>query len=184
MGTLMLTGRIALISFTAAALFAAADCPCDPSRPETMSLRQCSLCTEAEKQPAGVRVFILKDINPRKPNRYIALPRKHGNHLHHLHEMSAEERAELWTAAIARSKELWGDEWGVAYNGEKVRTQCHAHVHIGKVLKGIETSNFIVVSNPSQIPAPPGEGLWVHGDGKGGMHVHLGEQITETALLR
>ena len=149
-----------------------------------MKVRQCSLCNEAEKQPGDVRVFILKDISPRKPNRYIALPKKHGSELHHLHEMSLEDRTELWRAAIEKSKELWGEEWGVAYNGEKVRTQCHTHVHIGKILKGIETKNFIVISKPSQIPAPPGEGLWIHGDGNGRMHVHLGEQTTETALLR
>ena len=33
---------------------------------------------------------------------------------------------------------MWGDEWGVAYNGERVRTQCHMHLHIGKLLHGIE----------------------------------------------
>jgi diadenosine tetraphosphate (Ap4A) HIT family hydrolase len=149
-----------------------------------MKLRQCSLCNEAEKQPADVRIFILKDINPRKPNRYIALPRKHGDELHHLHEMSLAERTELWNTAIEKAKELWADEWGVAYNGEKVRTQCHTHVHIGKILKGIETDNFIVVKKVSEIPAPPGEGLWIHADGNNAMHVHLGEQTTETALLR
>jgi diadenosine tetraphosphate (Ap4A) HIT family hydrolase len=131
-----------------------------------------------------VRVFILKDISPRKPNRYLALPRKHGSALHHLHDMTKDERTQLWAAAIAKAKELWGEEWGVAYNGEQVRTQCHTHIHIGKILKGIETKNFIVIRHPSQIPAPPGEGLWIHGDGKGRMHVHLGEQTTETALLR
>jgi hypothetical protein len=149
-----------------------------------MKARQCSLCNEAEKQPQTVRMFFLKDINPRKPNRMLVLPRKHGDALHHLHEMTAEERTELWTAAIAKANELWGGEWGLAYNGEKVRTQCHTHVHIGRIIKGIETDNFIVISNPSEIPAPPGEGLWIHGDGQGRMHVHLGEQTTETALFR
>lgn len=148
-----------------------------------MKARQCSLCNEAEKSSPDAPVFFLKDINPRKPNRWLALPRQHGSGLHHLHELSPEVRTALWTAAIARAKELWGDEWGIAYNGEKVRTQCHAHVHIGKLLKGIETQNFIVISKPSEIPAPPGEGLWIHPAGNG-MHVHLGEQTTETALLR
>jgi diadenosine tetraphosphate (Ap4A) HIT family hydrolase len=147
-----------------------------------MSVRQCSLCKEAEKQPHAA-VFFLKDINPRKPNRWLALPRAHREGMHHLHEMSQEERAELWTAAIVKAKELWGDEWGIAYNGSKVRTQCHAHVHIGKLLKGIETGNFIVVRRASEIPAPHGEGMWVHPVGNK-LHVHLGEQTTETALLR
>lgn len=148
-----------------------------------MKARQCSLCNEAEKQSSGVEVFFLKDINPRKPNRWLALPRQHGSGLHHLHDLSPEVRTALWTAAITRAKELWGEDWGIAYNGEKVRTQCHSHVHIGKLLKGIETQNFIVISKPSQIPAPPGEGLWIHPAGNR-MHVHLGEQTTETALLR
>ena len=180
----MWPARIALILLTAAAVFGATECACDPAKPESMTARQCSLCNEAERQAAGTKVFLLKDINPRKPNRYLALPRPHGSSLHHLHDMSPEDRAELWAAAIAKSKELWGDDWGVAYNGEKVRTQCHTHVHIGKIMTGIETKNFIVVSKPSQIPAPPGEGLWIHGDGQGKMHVHLGEQTTETALMR
>jgi diadenosine tetraphosphate (Ap4A) HIT family hydrolase len=161
----------------------AADCACDPAIPETMTARQCSLCSEAEKQPRETEVFFLKDINPRKPNRWLALPRAHGDALHHLHEMPVPARTRLWTAAIEKAKAMWGDEWGLAYNGEKVRTQCHTHVHIGKLLKGIETGKFVVISKPSQIPAPPGEGLWIHPAGKK-LHVHLGEQTTETVLLR
>jgi hypothetical protein len=148
-----------------------------------MSLRACSLCIEAERHPTTEAVFFLKDINPRKPNRWLALPRAHGPGPHHLHEMSPEQRTALWTAAIAKAKELWGDDWGLAYNGAKVRTQCHGHIHIGKLLKGIETINVITVAGPSKIPAPPHEGLWVHPVG-GRLHVHLGEQLTETTLLK
>jgi diadenosine tetraphosphate (Ap4A) HIT family hydrolase len=164
-------------------LGAAVDCACDPAQPETLKLRQCSLCNEAEKQAQDVEVFFLKDINPRKPNRWLALPRKHGTGSHHLHDLTLKERTALWTAAINKARELWGDDWGVAYNGEQVRTQCHLHVHIGKILKGIETTNFIVISKPSEIPAPEGEGLWLHQAGDK-IHVHMGEQTTETALLR
>lgn len=175
--------RLVVLLLVSLCLQAATECDCDPARPETLKARQCSLCNEAEKQPEGVEVFFLKDINPRKPNRWLALPRKHGSGLHHLHDLSHKERTALWTAAIAKAKKLWGDEWGVAYNGEKVRTQCHTHIHIGKILKGIETNRFIVIRKPSEIPAPEGEGLWIHGAGDK-MHVHLGEQTTETALLR
>ena len=52
-----------------------------------MKRRQCSLCREAEKQPADQSIFFLKDINPRKPNRWLALPRAHFGGLHHLHDM-------------------------------------------------------------------------------------------------
>lgn len=163
--------------------FAAVNCDCDPAKPETLEARQCSLCREAEKHPLESRVFLLKDNNPRKPNRWLALPRAHGTTNHPIHDMSPEARTQLWTAAIGKAKELWGDDWGVAYNGDTVRTQCHAHLHIGKLLRGIENTKFIVVSRPSQIPAPPFEGIWVHGQG-GKIHVHLGEQTTETVLLR
>ena len=149
-----------------------------------MSARQCSLCGEAEKQPAAPGVFFLKDINPRKPNRTLALPRKHSDNLHSLAEMAPAERTQLWTAAIARAKELWGADWAVAYNGDKVRTQCHTHVHIGKLLPGVEAGTFVEVAKVEDIPAPPGDGVWVHAVANGKMHAHTGEQITETVLLR
>jgi diadenosine tetraphosphate (Ap4A) HIT family hydrolase len=169
----------------AGSLFAATECACDPAAPDTMRLRQCSLCNEAEKHPPDTEIFFLKDINPRKPNRWLALPRHHGTGLHHLHDLPPKVRTALWTAAIRKAKELWGEEdWGVAYNGEKVRTQCHTHVHIGKLLKGVEYGRFIMIRKPSEIPAPDGEGVWVHPAGNGRMHVHLGEQTTETTLLR
>lgn len=158
-------------------------CECDAGQPASMAARQCSLCTEAEKAPAG-DFFYLRDANPRKQNRWLVLPRRHGPGNHHLHEMTPLERTTLWTAAIAKGRELWGDDWGAAYNGAKVRTQCHAHIHIGKLLKGVERDvNVITVDSPSQIPAPKFEGVWIHPVGNR-LHVHLGEQTTETALLR
>jgi CDP-diacylglycerol pyrophosphatase len=174
---------IALAALGAMKASAATECACDPQKPKTMAVRQCSLCREAEKQPAEQTIFFLKDINPRKPNRWLALPRAHGSGLHHLHDLSHESRTALWSAAIEKAKSMWGDDWGVAYNGEKVRTQCHTHIHIGKLMPHIETNHFIVISKPSQIPAPAGEGLWIHPAGNK-LHVHLGEQTTETALMR
>lgn len=162
---------------------AGVDCPCDPSNLESLKARQCSLCSEAEKQPVDSHVFFLKDINPRKPNRWLALPRAHADGPHNLHEMSRADQARLWKAAIAKAKELWGDDWGLAYNSVTVRTQCHAHIHIGKLLQGIETNNKIVVNGPAEIPLRENEGVWVHPVG-GKLHVHIGEQTTETVLLR
>ena len=162
----------------------AIDCPCDPQQPSTMALRQCSLCGVAEKEPAGIPVFFVRDINPRKPNRWLALPRAHGTAAHHLHEMTPAARTELWTAAINKSREVFGDQWGVAYNGEKVRTQCHTHIHLGRFNPVAEQSQgVLVISRPSQIPAPPGQGIWIHPVGKK-MHVHTGEQTVETVLVR
>jgi diadenosine tetraphosphate (Ap4A) HIT family hydrolase len=184
MAAMRRTAIILIMLGVVAAADAQTECACDPAQPDTMKLRQCSLCSEAEKQPADLEVFYLKDINPRKPNRWLALPRQHHGGLHHLHDMPATARTALWTAAIERSKALWGDDWGVAYNGEKVRTQCHTHLHIGKMMTHVENDKFIVVSKPSQIPAPAGEGLWIHGAPGNKMHVHLGEQTTETVLMR
>ena len=162
-----------------------AGCACDPARPETMEARQCALCLEAEKQPPDVKIFFLRDTNPRKPNRWLALPRAHYDGPDALRRMRPAERAALWKAAIEKARSLWDDEWGLAYNGDKARTQCHPHVHIGKLLKGIETDRAVMIVNgPERIPAPQdGTGLWIHPQGRK-LHVHLGEQICETVLLR
>lgn len=167
------------------ALLLAVDCACDPANPESMKARQCSLCGEAEKQPSDVPVFFLKDINPRKPNRWLALPRKHADGAHHLHEMAPEARTQLWTAAIAKAKELFGEtEWGLAYNGAEARTQCHTHIHIGRFVTAAEQEADVrIVLQPSEIPAPANQGIWVH-PVNGKLHVHVGEQITETVLVR
>ena len=183
----MIRKMIVLVLFCAAASSAAADinrCVCDAKDAESMKVRECSLCGEADTQPADAAIFFLKDVSPRKPNRLLALPRKHGPGLHHIQDLSPKERTALWTAAIAKAKELWDGGWGLAYNGDNVRTQCHVHIHIGKLLKGIDTGRFIIVNGPAQIPPPTdGTGLWVHPAGKR-LHVHLKEQTCETVLLR
>ncbi|MGH9611596.1 MAG: hypothetical protein ACRD4P_00800 [Bryobacteraceae bacterium] len=155
-------------------------CHCDPARPETLQAHECSLCREAEKQPANVQVFFLKDANPTKPNRWLALPRTHE---YTLGAMSPEERAALWTGAIEKAKSLWGDRWALAVNGPRAVTQCHVHIHIGKLLPGVEEPGFITVRKAEEIPVPKDEGLWIHPQGNL-YHVHRGEQITETVLLR
>lgn len=181
-----MTRRIALLAaaFAAASIADVTQCACDTARPETMQARECSLCREAEKQPASTEVFFLKDINPRKPNRWLALPKPHALGGHPLHRMPRIDQTALWRAAIAKAKELWGDAWGVAYNSEKHRTQCHGHVHIGKLLQGLAPGNFYDVDRPEQIRLPEdGSGIWFHPVGNR-IRVHYGEGITETALLR
>ncbi len=174
---------LTLLLAGAGTIAAATDCACDPANSAALAARQCALCREAEAQPADARIFFLKDTSPRKPNRWLALPRVHVGGNHELHDLAPADRTELWTAAIAKAKSLWGDDWGLAYNGVQVRTQCHAHIHIGKLLKGIDTGRSIFVSKPSQIPVTAGEGVWIHPAGNR-FHVHLGEQTTETVLLR
>jgi len=178
--------RFAALAFAVPLLLSAdvRDCACDLSNPAKMAARECGLCREAEKQPAQPAFFFLKDINPRKPNRWLILPRAHGKGPHALADMTPADRTAFWTAAIAKAKELWGEQWGLAMNGDDSRTQCHLHAHIGKLLEGVETRNLVVVDGPAQIPVPTdGSGLWIHPD-KGKLHVHLGEQITETVLMR
>lgn len=159
------------------------ECNCDTTQAETMKARQCSLCKEAEKQSAETELFFLKDINPRKPDRWLVLPRAHQSGRHHFHEVDAAMRAKLWSAAIGRGKELFGDGWGVAYNGEKVRTQCHLHLHIGRFIRAAENGRFKVVRRVEEIRVVAGEGVWIH-PVNGKLHVHYGEQICETALVR
>lgn len=146
-------------------------------------MRSCSLSKEAGKQSPEVKVFFLKDINPRKPNRTLALPTHNGPATYTLDQLSPAERTRIWIEAIQKARELWGDEWAVAYNGDEVRTQCHVHVHIGKLNTAAKVSKFIEVSNPAEIPPPHGKGIWIYQDGKK-LRVHAGEQITETALIR
>ena len=166
-------------------LFAALDCTCDPARPESFAVRQCSLCKEAEAHPPDASVFFLKDINPRKPNRMLALPRSHATKNHTISSLPPDVRTALWKAAIEKARSLHGSNWGLAINGDEVRTQCHTHIHIGRLIDGVETEWFVVVDGPEQIPAPPdGTGLWVHETAGGKLHVHTGEQITESVLLR
>lgn len=160
-------------------------CHCDTSNVSAMELdRQCSLCVEAEKQPPYLDVFFLKDRNPTKPNRLLALPRIHAEGTHSLSSLSAETRHLLWATAITKAQELWGNDWGIAYNGDERRTQCHTHLHIGKLLPDQEGGRFVVVAVPADIPVPSdGTGLWVH-PVAGKLHVHLGEQVNEFVLMR
>jgi hypothetical protein len=160
-------------------------CACEPGRPETLKERACSLTNEAGKQPDSLEFFFLKDANPRKGNRTLILPRRVlPGEMHELRHLSTDERNKLWREAISKAKELWGDDWGVAYNGVKVRTQCHLHLHIGKLLKGVDSGKAIYVRRLEDIPVPKdGTGLWIHPAGDR-LKVHLNEQICETVLLR
>jgi diadenosine tetraphosphate (Ap4A) HIT family hydrolase len=165
------------------------NCACDAGNPVTLEARECSLCREALKQPADRAIFLLKDNNPTKPNRWLAIPRAHFSSSSPLDSMTPAERAELWDVAIGKGREMWGDAWAIAMNGDLSRTQCHPHVHIGKLLPGNESEdaaygNAFYVDKPEDIPPPKdGEGLWFH-PAAGKLHVHEGAQINETVLMR
>lgn len=180
----MLFRIVLLIAATLAVRADVRTCACDATKPETLEARECSLCREALKQPSDRPVFLLKDNNPTKPNRWLALPRDHFESRNPLGAMSAAEREELWDAAIAKGREMWGDSWAIAMNGDLSRTQCHPHVHIGKLLPESENDNAVWVEKPGDIPVPQnGAGLWFHPVGSR-LHVHEGAQINETVLMR
>lgn len=176
---------VALLLFASIGLLRAdiSKCACDPKDPESMKARQCSLCLEAEKRPAGEEFFILKDINPRKPGRWLVLPVAHGSAAHHFRDLPKPQRDKLWQEAIRFASEKFGNDWGLAYNGERARTQCHLHIHAGRFIKAAETAGGIFVKRVEDFPAPEEGGIWVH-PVPGGFHVHLGDQITETVLVR
>jgi len=161
------------------------NCMCDVTIPATLEARECSLCKEAEKQPDDVAFFYLKDSSPTKPNRWLTLPRIHGGHPELLTDLTAEQRTAYWMAAIAKANEIWPNEtWGIALNSTTKRSQCHIHVHIGKLMAGIVDENFVVVSGPAEIPVPPdGDGVWIH-PLNGRLHVHAGVTDGELNLER
>lgn len=158
-------------------------CVCDLTNAESMQARQCGLCRAAEQQSGDAPFFFLKDTNPTKPNRLLILPRKHYPGPHTLADMPLADRTAYFTAAIAKAHELWGDDWGIALNADASRTQCHTHMHIGKLLPDVENDSFVVVDGPADIPVPPdGGGLWVH-PVNGKLHVHFAN-IAEPVLMR
>jgi diadenosine tetraphosphate (Ap4A) HIT family hydrolase len=175
--------RIPAVLFISMCAWAQTPCACDVKVPATLEARQCSLTKVTEEQPADVRIFFLADANPRKPNRLLALPREQKPGMQRIADLAPETRLELWTKAIDKAKEKWGERWGIAYNGDNVRTQCHVHIHIGRLIDGVEAGEFLVVDGPAAIPIPGKDGVWIH-PVSGKLHVHTGEQICETVLLR
>ena len=160
------------------------ECSCDLAEPATAQVRACSLCLEAAKHPPSERIIVLRDNDPAKPNRWLVVPRAVFDGANPLVRMSDAERLELWSTAIAKAKEVWGDAWGIAMNGDIARRQCHAHIHVGKLLDGKEDDNGFYVDGAAQLPAiADGTGLWFH-PVNGKLHVHKGDQATELVLMK
>lgn len=177
--------RIVLALLTALFLRAdVRDCVCGVSSPGIAQTRGCSLCLEAEKHPAGDLAFLVRDVDPNKPNRWLALPRGQYDGANPLPRMTEAERLAMWNLAIAKGRELWVDSWAVAMNSDFRRMQCHEHVHIGKLLDGQETTSGVYVDGPAQLPVvTDGTGLWFHPAGNR-LHVHTGEQAAEFVLMK
>ena len=159
-------------------------CLCDVNQPATMEARECSLCREAEKQPADIEFFFVRDANPNKPHRWLVMPRFHGIQPQQLLGMTPEQRNAYWRAAIAKAREVWGEDWGIALNSTEKRTQCHMHMHIGKLLPGSENDRFVMVDRIEDLPVPPdGQGMWIHPVGSG-YHAHMDEPAGELKLQK
>src|SRR5579862_9665190 len=90
------------------------NCDCDAARPETLERRECSLCRAVEAQPAGAKFFVIRDANPNKPHRWLALPRFHGKNPQDLSDMKPEDRTAYWQFAIGKATEMWGTQWALA----------------------------------------------------------------------
>lgn len=158
------------------------DCPCDHSSIETLKPRVCSLCRTAEEQTAAV--YFLKDINPHKPNRYLALPKAHDSGMQSVGTIPEPLRTELWRGAIAKARELYQERWGIAHNSHLFRTQCHAHLHMGPMSPEVEDTNGTLYDDPSEFPGfPPDQGMWVHPQGDR-FCVHFDRDLTEIVLIR
>ncbi len=142
MAAMRTPGIVLLLLAAPLALADMPGCGCDPADAKSMEPRECSLSREALAQPSGKPVLFVKDINPRKPNRWLAMPSVVRKGENSLSEMSPQARLALWTDAIQKAKELWGENWALAYNGDDVRTQCQPHLHIGKLIEGVETPRF------------------------------------------
>lgn len=158
------------------------DCPCDHGDESSLSSRVCSLCETAEEQ--SDEVYFLKDINPHKPNRYLALPRAHRSGYQSTADLPTSSRARLWLRAAQRAEELFPGRWGLAQNSHYFRTQCHAHIHIGPLSPEVEDMGGTLVATAEGIPnVGPEQGIWIHPK-DGGYCVHLDRDLAEIVLVR
>jgi len=130
-----------------------------------------------------VDVVFVKDNDPKKIHRWLALPREHAPATFQLlSDVAPSQRTELWRQAIARAQKDWGEKWGLALNGTRSRGQCHLHIHIGRLIEAVEWGEAMTVDGPEQIPDPGLLGVWVH-PLNGKLHVHV-EMSAETVLAR
>ena len=157
-------------------------CPCDHADKASLEGRVCSLCGTAEAQTD--EVYFIKDINPHKPNHYLALPRAHAGGLQAIGEMPPADRELLWTRAIEKGIELFGERWGLAHNSYFFRTQCHAHIHMGPLSPEVEDVGGTLYDSPRDFPAvQASDGIWIHPK-EGKYCVHLDRDLAEVVLIR
>ena len=173
---------LALFALVPLAPMPVVECPCDHAEAGSMQSRVCSLCGTAER--ATDEVYFLKDINPHKPNRYLALPKAHRAGYQSTADLSPRLRAELWRKAAVRGEELYPGRWGLAQNSHFFRTQCHAHLHIGPLSPEVQDTDGTLYSSVEEIPdVGPEQGIWLHPK-QNGFCVHLDRDLAEIVLVR
>ena len=179
---LVLVGILLVGAYIVAGVPPVVSCPCDHATPDGLTGRICSLCRTAEDLEG--EFYVLKDINPRKPNRHLILPREHSRDLQGPSSLTAGKRARYWRAAIEKARELHGEGWGLAANGHFFRTQCHAHLHIGPLSPLLEHGDGELFDDPSEFPNVGVErGMWVH-PLEGRLCVHRDRDLAEVVLVR
>ncbi len=161
---------------------AVVSCPCDHARTDSLGSRVCSLCQTAETE--SEEIYFLRDINPLKPSRYLALPKPHGSGFQSTADLSEELRAKLWSRAAERAEELYPGRWGLAQNSHFFRTQCHAHIHIGPLSPEVDDIGGTLVATAEEVPnVGPEQGIWMH-PRKAMFCVHLDRDLAEIVLVR
>ena len=139
---------------------------------------------EAEKHPKDVEFFVLKDVNPRKPNRWAgAAEGARRRAAPHSPTAGGRPAAAVEVRRPGGEREISARNGRSPTNGSEVRTQCHLHIHVGRFIRAAENSKFRIVKRPEDFPGPELTGVWIH-PVPGGYHVHEDEQIMETALVR
>lgn len=158
------------------------NCPCDHAHLASMKSRVCSLCRTAED--ATEEIYFLKDINPRKPSRYLALPKAHDHGFQSTIHLARNLRSKLWTRAIQRAEELYPGRWGLAQNSHFFRTQCHAHIHIGPLSPEVVDEGGRLYATVDDMPeVGPAQGIWLHPK-EGQYCVHLDRDLAEIVLVK
>lgn len=151
-----------------------APCDCDHSRPESLADRNCALCRVVEAREGGL--LLVKDIDPEKPNRWLALPRRHAAATRQsITDLSGDERRELAAFSVREAERLFPGRWALAVNPAAERSQCHLHVHLGpRRDDALCTNAGIHVGEPGRIlDAVASDGsVWAHPEPGGGYHVH------------
>ncbi len=153
-------------------------CPCDEGNPRSLDQTVCGLCGGGQ---GHTDAYVVRDASPAKPNRLLALP---PHHAVELADLRLDQRTALWTAAIVAARKNFDEDWALAQNSVLFRTQCHAHIHIGRLDPEYRHSGGTIIASPADLPATTTfQGIWVH-PRDNGYCFHLDRLHPEALLQR